>query len=319
MKISKKYIKFIILTFIAFLLVYILLQFTSLQSFKQTFSQITLSLFFGGLILYFLIILLRSVQLKYVANNKVSLKDSLFINSFGLFSLNILPFRSGELSYLYLLRKKKLSIHSSLSCLYVLRLSEFTAMFSILFLSFLYVGLKNVMITKIIFISAIFMAILAIIFLIIIFKTSYLRIFKHIIYRVIPARQAKKIVKFFSGVLQSVKEIGITKTIVAILMALIVALIKMTLSYAFFIILVQPASFILILFGLSLFFIISALPINPPGNLGTFEGILTSIFVALEFSVEKLVNYSFILHFFILFYGLFYSLFFYSYSKIKFI
>ena len=140
MKNSKKTIRYGIGIFIAIVLIYFLVSFTSYESIKNTFLQTPFSLILVGFLLYVLMIVLKSAALKYVLCNKISIKSSLFINSAGLFFLNILPFRSGELSYVFLLKKKGIPGHLSISALYVLRICEFTAVFLTLFLTFLFVS-----------------------------------------------------------------------------------------------------------------------------------------------------------------------------------
>jgi uncharacterized membrane protein YbhN (UPF0104 family) len=234
-----------------------------------------------------------------------------------MFLLNILPFKSGELSYVYLLKKQGISLSRSASSLYVIRFSELLGICIILVFSLFFVEFESKLISK--YLTYLFLSIttLILIFLVIIFNSSYQKISDAVIHFLLPGKVAKKVAGFFRDFFHSIKKIGVRTFIVSVFISICASVAKIFISYLFFINLVEKSNFFLIVFGICFVRIFSSLPINLPGNIGTFEGFVTIIFTSLNFAVDLVVNFGIIVHIFTLIYGFSFMAIFYFYSKLS--
>ena len=87
-------------------LVWFLLSQVEVKTIVTTFKDVPLHLVLIGFFFYAFSYLFRAMRFKVLLHNEIGLKTLLNIVAVHTMLTNLLPFRSGELSYFYLLKKK---------------------------------------------------------------------------------------------------------------------------------------------------------------------------------------------------------------------
>ena len=98
----------------------------SLSSLAAVFGNLSWSWFAGGVFIFFLSTILRAWRLKYLGMRQVSLRTLMNISFFHYFLSGLLPWRSGEFSFLYFSKKDgKVPFPVAVSALIISRLFDF--------------------------------------------------------------------------------------------------------------------------------------------------------------------------------------------------
>lgn len=104
---SKKIIKLALSVLVSLVFVYLFSRYIGFQKLIDLFKTISLYQFLSGLTLYFISYIVRTIRWKLTID--ISDFKKLFkITVFNTFFNIVLPFRVGELSFFYMLKKKEL-------------------------------------------------------------------------------------------------------------------------------------------------------------------------------------------------------------------
>ena len=139
---KKKAIKVILGIFVTIFLLYFLMKQINLGDIAKLFKKMSLFWFAAGFILYLLSYLARASRFKVILNSNLKLKKLFEIVSVHTMMNNILPARTGELSYIYLITKQDIKGVKAASSLVVARLFDFIIIILIFLTSILF--LKDV-------------------------------------------------------------------------------------------------------------------------------------------------------------------------------
>ncbi len=124
----KKFFKILISAVITVVLLYFLLAQFDIKKLIDVLSKANLIFLFGAFLLYLSLIFIRTLRFRILLKKSLSFLEMFPIICKHTFFKVILPFKIGELSFVYMLRKKKHSIGKSLSSLIVARIFDFFIM-----------------------------------------------------------------------------------------------------------------------------------------------------------------------------------------------
>lgn len=122
---DKKTFKIVLSILITLSLVYFLLNQIELNDLVVLFNNISPFWLLVAFILYGLSYLARAIRFKIVLNSKLDTKRLFRIVSVHTMMNNLLPARTGELSYIYLIIKEKLKASKAVSSLIIVRVFDF--------------------------------------------------------------------------------------------------------------------------------------------------------------------------------------------------
>ena len=131
----KKKINIIISTVITIILLYFLLSQIKINDVIQIFQNSNFYYLALGFFFYILMGIVRTFRFKLLLKNKLSFFDILPITYVHSLLNSILPVRTGEFSYVYMLKKNnKQSVSRGLSSLIIARVFDFIILISIMIL-----------------------------------------------------------------------------------------------------------------------------------------------------------------------------------------
>ncbi len=153
----------IILITITAVLVAILLSQIKIRDIFTTISTIPPHWILIGFVLYIFSYFFRALRFNVLLARKVSVKDLFAIVSVHNMMNNILPARTGELSYVYLLKKKNIPTGEGIATLMIARLFDFIAISIFFFISVLFIKELPEVISTVLLIIAAFLVLLVLI------------------------------------------------------------------------------------------------------------------------------------------------------------
>ena len=104
---KKRLIKLIITSVIALVAVYFLLSSIELRRIPEALGQIPIQTLIIGFLMYIFFVLMKTLRFKSILNLDLPLKRFFPIISLHTFWTNILPMRTGDISYIYLLKSRE--------------------------------------------------------------------------------------------------------------------------------------------------------------------------------------------------------------------
>ena len=292
----KKKINIIISTVITIILLYFLLSQIKINNVIQIFQNSNFYYLALGFFFYILMGIVRTFRFKLLLKNKLSFFDILPITYVHSLLNSILPVRTGEFSYVYMLKKNnKQSVSRGLSSLIIARVFDFIILISIMILL--------VVISKDLQNKEIFDGLIP--YLVMLLVLIILGLFSLIFLHDFSLNIAKKITKFlpliFADPLHKfIKSFKMYKSVSTLLITLVYALLiyfcGMIANY-YFVIAIGYYLPLNILIIASTFSILSTvLPINGLGSFGTMEGVWVLILGYFAYSVNDSVLLSLSLH-----------------------
>ncbi|MEM4347931.1 MAG: lysylphosphatidylglycerol synthase transmembrane domain-containing protein [Candidatus Altiarchaeota archaeon] len=124
---------------VSIFLLSILLSQVEFSDIVDTLKKIHFGYLLIAFILYITFNFFRAVRFQLLLN-KISFFDILLINFMNVFLLNILPSRTGDLFYIYALKKKKISLKLSAITLFIARVLDAISIAILFFISLLLIG-----------------------------------------------------------------------------------------------------------------------------------------------------------------------------------
>jgi glycosyltransferase 2 family protein len=271
------------------------------NQFPNILSSVPIYIFILIFIVNLLVNLIRSVRYKILLQSDVGLIQMFGIVNTWQFYNSMLPYRTGELSYIYLLKKKEnISLSESTASLFVSRMFDllvflFCCSFSLLLTS---ADLKA-NIYDIYTMSIILFLLTGIGFLILFKIKTGFKIVILILYKtnMVKYKFVRRIVSFLENVIHNLYCIHFNRKVIVIFLLTIMSTLLLNLNtYLLIIYFNVDLNFLKIFVASSLTFLTIFLPIQGIANIGTFEG--SFIIGLLLFGIDRNIglNAAFALH-----------------------
>ena len=254
-----------------------------------------------GFVLYVCSYFFRALRFHILLNKEVGIRDLFNIVCVHNMMNNILPARTGELSYIYLLKKKhNKKTGEGIATLAIARAFDFIAISALFFISAITVGELPAVISNAILTIAIFLAIVALFLVISVYKgKGFMQKIEQIAsklnlerFRVIEflIGKGKETTKSFD-VIQSKKVL-----FYSFLFSIFIWLFQYYVAYILLNALELNLTISLVVLGSTLSFFIIVLPIPSFGGFGVYEVAWTVAFVPLGILKEKAILVGFGIH-----------------------
>ncbi|MEK6916376.1 MAG: lysylphosphatidylglycerol synthase transmembrane domain-containing protein, partial [Nanoarchaeota archaeon] len=297
----KDILKWGIAIIISVVLVYILLAETDVNKIIETIRNV--NLFYLGLFLlfYFLLMVLRSVRFRKVLGNKLSLNQLLPIVLFQNLLLNVIPFRIGELSYIYYVKKiGKQSYHKGISTLIITKVFDLAILITLFIIAVISLGKERLpefanFIPFLIF------------FLVLMFSVLLLLIYPQKLLLSLATKLEKFILtktnkfNFITGNLKKlIKAFEDFKSPSLLINTLILSILISVLGFSGFYFAIVSLGFYLpiavLIIGSTFSVLANLLPVNGVAGLGIVEGIWALVLTLFGYSLEEAIVLGFSLH-----------------------
>ncbi len=269
-------IKIFIGTLLSLVIILFLFRYISFKSIIETIKTLRISSLIIAFLIYFLIYILRAVRFKNVSDLS-NLKDTFSIVCIHNFLNNVLPFKSGELSYPLLIKNKfGIKASQSISDLVLLRFFDLISLGLILLISLL---AMYTLFGNLLFFSFLILLIAIIIFLSIYYIGKKQKKIKF------KNKSLNKISKFISLVFFNFSNRKGGNLILLFLQSIVINILMFIFAFVLITGLGLNVPLSIIIFGGALSILATLLPIQGLFNLGTLE--LGWIFPLVIFGVPK--------------------------------
>lgn len=309
----KHYKKILISSILTIILVSILFTQISFSDFNEVFSNLSLVVILIGFLLYTLNYIFRAFRLQYLLKNKIG-----FFSSFKIISMHnmfnqILPFRTGEFSLIYLLKKKNIGIVKSASFLILLRIFDLFVISFLLIFSLIFSWGKLSFFIDNPWILLLTLSILLILLILFLIKSPFfVRLIMKIIslFKLNKFKSFKKINSNLDSLSHYLRDYLLNKKIFffTLLLSLFVWIFSFMFGYYILIKLGLEFTFLHFIFAMSLILIFNNLPIHGILNLGTQETFWTIAFIAIGVSKVLAISSAFVVHILTIIYFLFWGI-----------
>ncbi|MDO8620906.1 MAG: lysylphosphatidylglycerol synthase transmembrane domain-containing protein [Candidatus Levybacteria bacterium] len=296
--IRNKVLSVTVTTIITAITIYLLWQFSGGNNLLKTFKNINPIIAILAFFIYILTLVAKAFRYRFILKNKIGINKLLSIVSIHSFWNNILPFKSGEITYLYMINEEKnISNGENVTSLLLTRVFDVLIILTFLLISGFFIFHKNSNILESVpptFIISILISGVAILAGTIFYRLKLSKIFSNISFKNSFLNKCSRIISETFLALNQIRDIRrlfIFTTLsfsVWILDTLFIWAILLSAGFHFSIIEAAFVGIFPVLAGL--------IPINLVGNFGAFEGTVTGGLVLLNISTESAFNLSFILH-----------------------
>jgi glycosyltransferase 2 family protein len=128
----KKVLKYSISIIITIIVFYLISTQITLTDVINVLKKTNPLLLFLGFLFYIVMMVFRTIRFDMLLNNKINFKTLFSIVMLHSFFNNILPVRTGEFSYVYYLKKKKIPVKKGLSSLLIARVFDFIVLITVM-------------------------------------------------------------------------------------------------------------------------------------------------------------------------------------------
>ncbi len=125
---KKKLLKGIVFTLVSIMLLWFLFRFINLSDVAAAFSRVTLVGVFVGFVFYVIGYLIRALRFYYLLNRQLPVRTLFSIVCIHNLMNSLLPARLGELSYVYLVKKKNIPLAQGSAGLFLTRIFDLIAL-----------------------------------------------------------------------------------------------------------------------------------------------------------------------------------------------
>lgn len=265
-----------------------------------TLSKISPDFFVLGFILYTISYILRSLRFKILLNGKIG-----FMNLFSIVCVHnmangILPARTGELSYIYLVKKNGISTGEGIASLMIARVFDIIAVSLLFFISAIAVRQLPTMILNILWIIAGFLVIIIIFLVSFVYRgEKFVGVIERLTERLSLGRL--RIISFLlKKAKETTKNFETIKSKRTVLYSFLISILIWYSLYLMVYVLLEAMGLNLTLWVVilgSTFSVISTLlPIQGIGGFGTYECSWALAFMALGISKEAAIASGFAVH-----------------------
>lgn len=291
----------IVTLLLTFLLLGILLSQIKIEELITTIKNINKTFLILGLFLYSCSYLFRGLRFHILLNKKISITDLFYVVCVHNMVNSILPARSGELSYIYILKKYyNLSTGEGLATLMVSRVLDFIIISFMFFVSSLFVNNLPEIFAKAIWLVVSFTALITILLLIFLYAGEIFLSFTNAII-VTFKLEKNNLVNFCSGkakeVFDNFKNIRNNgKMLELCITTFIIWLTLYILNYALVKSLGINIGFFEVLLASTFVVLMSILPFQGLGGLGTIEVGWAIGFIGIGLTKELAINSGVVVH-----------------------
>lgn len=302
-KSSKKWVgiaKIVVIVIITLFLVWFLLTKIDIDDVKSKLSEVQPSYIALGFVIYIFAYIFRSFRFYLLLGKKVGFKDLFIIVCLHNMINKILPARTGELSYIYLLKKYDIPLEERIATLVIARMFDFIIIACLFLISVIFLKDLPGIIVGVFWIIAIFLVILIVLLGSLLYFGDT---FKDVVntlairMRIHRFKITSRILKIIEDTIMSFETIKSRRIIIKT--ALLSAFIWMFLSFVYFS-LIQAfqieLEFFEIIVIVSITALLPLLPIYALGGFGTTEVTLTGFFVAFGVARDPAIVVSFGIH-----------------------
>ncbi len=285
---------------ISLILCYFLLRTISFNELFITLGRLSVLSFLLAFSLYILVYFLRTIRFMSLIGGKIK-----FFRLFSIVSLHnlatvVLPFRTGEVSYVYLMKKEGISSSEGIASLLLSRLFDFVAVFLIFVVGYFYLGNSSSDIGQAFLWFSFFVVGLILLTLSLVWFKLHLKVIFERFLRFFSLENNRAIRYFqreFGYVVDSFKAIGSRKVLmIALLESFALWLVMFVFTYYVLNVFGLEVSFLQAIVGGSIALAISLLPIQGTLGFGTTEVALTIAFLLLGFGKELIIAVGFGYH-----------------------
>lgn len=293
--------KIVITVIVTILLVAILLSQIDIGGIIYAISSISPVYLLLGFILYLISYLLRTLRFNVLLNRKVNIRDIFPIVCIHNIANYIFPARTGELSYVYLLKKvENISVTEGISTLMIARIFDFIAISLLFFISALLVKDIPTLFSNFIFFVVLLFTILLLFLISLLYYGERFLIAIRRFCSILRLTKFHLINLLLEKLGEIVKNFNIIKSKRIIIYSLIFSvLIWLSVYYFMYILLLGVNLYIQIetvILGSTFSVLSGILPIQGIGNFGTYEGAWVILFIPLGISKEMAIISGFTVH-----------------------
>ena len=292
---------FFIGVLLAGVLLFFILQSVDMEALRNTFAMVSWPLFALSAGFYALNSFVRAIRFRYALYGKLSASALLSVVFILSFLNSVLPTRTGELSYVYLVRKLKHdSVPENVASLVVSRLydvicASLFVLSSIAFISPIFMNGE-----KLIIVLGVLCAVSVVISCALLFKSDWVRKFFHAVFSWNFFKKFQWFQAMGSVILDIENSIsrmsGSSFSIPLFLLAFLSWFLNFIHLWLLLLSIHLPLSFWASVFIFALPGMIAFLPLQPIFGIGTFEASLSVGFLVLGFSAETALQSSIVLH-----------------------
>lgn len=298
-----KYItrKKLITVFITFLLLGIILSQIKIEDLILTIKNINKIYLVLGFLLYAFSYVLRGFRFHILLDKKISLTDLFHIVCVHNMVNSILPARSGELSYIYILKKYHAkSTGEGVATLMVARVLDFITISLLFFISSLFISDLPEMFSGIIWLVVLFMVLLAAFLIVLLYAGEIFLRFANSVFITFKIDN-NNLVRLFLGktkeIVENFKNIKNNGKMTEL--CIISFLIWLTLYFLNYVLIRSldiNISFFAVLLASTFVVFMSILPIQGLGGFGTYEAGWTIGFISIGLTKELAINSGIVVH-----------------------
>ncbi len=301
----------IIAILLTVIFVAILISQISLKDILSTLANINPAYLLAGFLLYSCSYFFRSLRFAYLLNNEIRLGDMYRIVCLHNMFNYILPVRSGELSYVYLIKKiHGRSAGEGLATLILSRIFDYILITSLFFISFIFLRDLKMISVNVILLGIAFMVLLLFLLIWFLYKgrSSFHLLEKFFgAFRIDQHRVGDYVLRKCDETAQCIENLHETKQRMwypLIISTLGVWLSIYTMNFVLIMAMNIQLTYIAVIFASTFAILTTVLPVQGLGNFGTLEAGWTIGFVAVGVSRDIAISTGFIYHFIIILYFL---------------
>jgi uncharacterized protein (TIRG00374 family) len=293
--------KQLVTVLVTFLLLGIILSQIRIEDLITTIKSINKIYLVLGLFLYTLSYLFRGLRFHILLDKKISLNDLFHIVCVHNMVNSILPARSGELSYIYILKKyHNKSTGEGVATLMVARVLDFITISLLFFISSLFVSNLPEMFSNIIWVVVLFTALLAIFLIVLLYAGEIFLKFADAFFTTIKLnknsvvnfflRKAREVVDSFTNIKNNGKMMEL------FIISFVIWFILYSLNYTLIKSLGMDIGFFEVLLASTFVVFMSVLPVQGLGGFGTYEVGWTIGFIGIGLTKELAINSGIVIH-----------------------
>lgn len=301
----KKTFKILISLIVTLILLAILISQIKISDILEVLKKIPLPFILLAFLVYLIFNIFRTLRFQLLLNKKISFRELMPIILLHGFFLNVLPARTGEFSYLYLLKKRDIPLRETVSTLLIARVFDGIALASLFILSVSLLGETVPPLISNIFVFISLLLGMGILFLIVILHYGNLDEvkFKKTLHNFLNKTHIEKfnsvkwLLKKVSELLKGFQDIQVKKKVSGLLFYSFGIWIF---GYLVYVILMEAMGIHLSIWavftGATFVVFSSLLPIQGLAGFGTTEGVWALVFFALGVPKELAITSGFSFH-----------------------
>ncbi|MDX8549515.1 lysylphosphatidylglycerol synthase transmembrane domain-containing protein [Methanospirillum purgamenti] len=298
---------------ITILLVAILIMQISITDVIITLLSIKPTYLIGGLFFYFGTYLMRAVRFSLLLNHSVNVRELVPLMCIHNMMNTIFPVRTGEISYIYLLKKvHKRTTGEGVATLVVSRVFDFILTILLLIVSAFFIhNIPTIVMSFLWLVIFILFLLLILIIALISYGHSFLTLFGRIlaILDIEKTKAGKLLFQKGEETIESFEKMNIRRVIIPVIfISLFIWLFNIATMYLIFIGMKITIPIQNIVFGATFLNIAMFLPINGIAGFGTTEAMWTLIFIPLGMTTDEAIISGFSYHIISLIYILLFGL-----------